>query len=69
MESLHLRADQSTMEKIMSVINKISAGGEEVEILDNLTFDLEKKMILKSLKQEEENDMYEHDEVWSELLK
>ena len=68
MESLHLRADESTMEKIMSVINKISADGEEVEILDNLTFDLEKKMILKSLKQEEENEMYGHDEVWSELL-
>ena len=27
-----------------------------------------KKMILKSLKQEEENEMYGHDEVWSELL-
>ena len=69
MESLHLRADQNTMEKIMSVINKISADGEAVEILDNLTFDLEKKMILKSLKQEEENELYEHDKVWSELLK
>ncbi len=69
MESLHLRADQNTMEKIMSVINKISADGEAVEILDNLTYDLEKKMILESLKQEEENALYEHDEVWSELLK
>ena len=68
-ESLHLRADQDTMEKIMSIINKISEDGEEVEILDNLTFELEKKMILTSLKQEEANEMHEHDEVWSELLR
>ena len=69
MESLHLRADQSTIEKIMGVINKISAEGEEIEIVDNITFDLEEKMILKSLEQEKENDLYEHDEVWTELLK
>ena len=69
MGSLHLRADQSTIEKIMGVINKISAEGEEIEIVDNITFDLEEKMILKSLEQEKDNDLYEHDEVWTELLK
>ena len=36
---------------------------------NNITFDLEQKMILKSLEQEKENDLLEHDEVWSELLK
>jgi len=68
MESLHLRADQNTIEKIMGLINKISSQGEEIEIVDNITFDLEQKMILKSLKQEKEDDLYEHDEVWTELL-
>ena len=69
MESLHLRADQRTIEKIMGVINQISSEGEVIEIVDNITFDLEQKIILKSLKQEKENDLYEHDEVWTELLK
>jgi len=69
MESLHLRADQRTIEKIMGVINQISSEGEVIEIVDNLTFDLEQKMILKSLEQEKENGLYEHDEVWTELLK
>jgi len=48
MESLHLRADQHTIEKIMDVINQISSEGEVIEIVDNLTFDLEQKMILKA---------------------
>jgi hypothetical protein len=26
-------------------------------------------MILKSLKQEKENDLHEHDDVWTKLLK
>ena len=69
MESLHLRADQRTIERIMGVINQISSEGEVIEIVDNLTFDLEQNMILKSLKQEKENDLFEHDEVWTELLK
>jgi len=69
MESLHLRADQNTIEKIMGLINKISSQGEAIEIVDNMTYDLEKKMILKSLNQEKEDDLYEHDEVWTELLK
>ena len=69
MESLHLRADQNTIEKIMGLINKISSQGEVIEIVDNMTYDLEKKMILKSLNQEKEDDLYEHDEVWTELLK
>jgi len=68
-ESLHLRADQRTIEKIMGVINQISSEGKVIEIVDNLTFDLEEKMILKSLKQEKENDLHEHDKVWTELLK
>ena len=69
MESLHLRADHMTIEKIMRVVNQISSEGEAIEIIDNLTFDLEKEMILKSLKQEEKSNLYEHDEVWTELLK
>jgi hypothetical protein len=52
MKSLHLRADQHTIEKILGAINQISFEGEVIEIVDNLTFDLEQKMILKSLKQE-----------------
>jgi hypothetical protein len=69
MKSLHLRADQHTIEKILGAINQISFEGEVIEIVDNLTFDLEQKMILKSLKQEKENDLHEHDDVWTKLLK
>jgi len=69
MKSLHLRADQHTIEKILGAINQISFEGEVIEIVDNFTFDLEQKMILKSLKQEKENDLHEHDDVWIKLLK
>lgn len=69
MKSLHLRADQHTIEKVLGAINQISFEGEVIEIVDNLTFDLEQKMILKSLKQEKENDLHEHDDVWTKLLK
>lgn len=67
MKSLHLRADQHTIEKILGAINQISFEGEVIEIVDNLTFDLEQKMILKSLKQEKENDLHEHDDVWTKV--
>jgi len=69
LETLHLRAEPSTIEKIMAIINQFSSNGEEVEIVDNITFDLERKMILKSLAQEKEDDKFEHEEVWTDLLK
>ncbi len=69
METLHLRAEPSTIEKILTIINQFSSKGEEVEIVDNATFNLEQRMILKSLAQEKENDTFEHEEVWTDLLK
>ncbi len=69
METLHLRAEPSTIEKILTIINQFSSKGEEVEIVDNVTLNLEQRMILKSLAQEKENDTFEHEEVWTDLLK
>ena len=35
METLHLRAEHSTIELLMGVINQISQDGKEIELLDN----------------------------------
>ena len=69
METLHLRAQPSTIEKILDIINQFSSKGEEIEIVDNAIFDFEKRKILKSLEQEREDDTFGHEEVWAKLLK
>ena len=38
METLHVRAEHSTIELLMGVINKISKEGQEIEILDNTVY-------------------------------
>ena len=69
MESLHLRAQPDTINLIMNVVNKASQSGQEVEILDNIVYNKEQKMIFQALLEEKNNEIFNHDEIWSELLK
>ena len=69
MEALHLRAQPDTINLIMNVVNKASQSGQEVEILDNIVYDKEQKMIFQALLDEKNGEIFEHDEIWSELLK
>lgn len=69
MQTLHLRAENSTIEILMDFINNISKNGQEVEILDNTVFKEEQKMIFQALLEEQKNQTIEHDELWNDLLK
>jgi hypothetical protein len=69
MEALHLRAQPDTINLIINVVNKASQSGQEVEILDNIVYDKEQKMIFQALLDEKNGEIFEHDEIWSELLK
>jgi hypothetical protein len=69
MEALHLRAQPDTINLIMNVLNKASQSGQEVEILDNTVYDKEQKMIFQALLDEKNGEIFEHDEIWNELLK
>ena len=68
METLHLRAEHNVIEKILNTINQFSNDGQDIEILDNVTLDIEQKMILKSLTQEHNNQVISHDNMWDKLL-
>jgi hypothetical protein len=67
-KTLHLRADDGVINKIIDMVNQFSHEGREIEILDNITFDTEKKMILKGLLEEKENKVESHENVWNDLL-
>ncbi len=69
METLHVRAEHSTIELLMGVINKISQEGQEVEILDNIVYSQEQKMIFQALIEEQNGQTYEHNALWNDLLK
>jgi len=69
MEALHLRAQPDTINLIMNVLNKASQNGQEFEILDNTVYDKEQKMIFQALLDEKNGEIFEHDEIWNELLK
>ncbi len=45
MQALHLRAEHKTIEAVMSMLHQISQKGEEIEIIDNLTYNKEQMMI------------------------
>jgi len=68
MQTLHLKADHQTIEQIMSVVNKASKDGHDIEVLDNTTFDTEKEMILKGLIEEQQGKVVDHDTLWKKLL-
>ena len=69
MEALHLRARPDTINLIMNVLNKASQNGHKFEILDNIVYEKEQKMIFQALLDEKNGEIFEHDEIWSELLK
>ena len=69
MQTLHLRAENNVIDKIMEIVNQFSQKGENIEVLDSFLFNSEKKMIHKSLLQEKKGETIEHDELWDELLK
>jgi len=52
----------------MNVVNQYSHEGQEIEILDNMTFEIEQNMILKSLAQEQKDQVILHKDIWSKLL-
>ena len=69
MQTLHLRAESDVIDKIMAMINQFSLNGDKIEVLDTLLFNAEKKMVFKSLLQEQRGETIEHDTLWDELLK
>ena len=68
MQTLHLRAESEVLEKIIAMVNQFSLKGDSIEILDNLSFNMEKKMILKGLAQEKKGETISHDDLWDDLL-
>jgi len=68
METLHLRAEHSTIELLMGVINQISQEGKEIELLDNTVYNQEQKMIFKALMEEQNGETFEHNKLWDDLL-
>jgi len=69
MQTLHLRAESEVLEKIIAMVNQFSLKGDSMEILDNLSFNMErKKMILKGLSQEKQGETISHDDLWDELV-
>ena len=68
MQTLHLKADNQTIEQIMSVVNQASKEGHDIEVLDNTTFDMEKETILKGLIEEQQGKVVDHDTLWKKLL-
>ncbi len=69
MQTLHLRAENNTIELLMDFINKMSKSGQEIEILDNTIYKEEQKMIFQALLEEEKNQTVNHNELWNDLLK
>ncbi len=69
MQTIHLRADEQVMEKIIALIDQFAREGKEIEILDNTLHDEEHRMIQKALAQEAGGETQEHEKLWHELLK
>ncbi|SFP89152.1 hypothetical protein [Hydrogenimonas thermophila] len=68
METLHIRAENSTIEMLMSLINDMSKDGKEIEIIDDISYEKEYRMIKTGLQEIKKGEVIEHDELWSELL-
>jgi len=69
MQTLHLRAEESTIKMLLDFANKLSKNGKQVEVLDSLALNQEQAMILRALKEEQEAKVLNHDDLWSDLLK
>jgi len=52
----------------VAMVKQLSLKGDSIKILDKLSFNMEKKMILKGLNQEKKGEIISHDDLWDELL-
>jgi hypothetical protein len=68
MQTLHLRAENDVLEKVIAIVNQFSLKGDKIEILDNHLYAKEKQMILKGLTQENKSETISHETLWDELL-
>jgi len=68
MQTLHLRAEESVIQKIMGLISQFSKNGADVELLDNVMFTAEQRMIEKALNEEKNGSLHKHEDIWKELI-
>lgn len=68
METLHLRADSATLEAIMGVVNQFAQTGQQIEVLDNVSYNQEQAMIFQGLAEVKKGEITAHDDVWHDLL-
>ncbi|MDP3587822.1 MAG: hypothetical protein Q8R58_07215 [Sulfuricurvum sp.] len=68
MQTLHLRAEESVIQKIMGLISQFSKNGAEVELLDNVMFDVEHGMIQKALNEEKQGMLHKHEDIWKDII-
>ena len=68
MNTLHIRAEHKTINRLKNYINEISQNEQNIEVLDNFNFKQEQRIILKGLIQEQKGETLTHSQVWSELM-
>jgi len=68
METLHVRADSTTLEAIMGVINEFAQTGQSIEVLDNVAYNKEQAMIFQGLAEMKNGETVAHDDEWHDLL-
>jgi hypothetical protein len=68
MQTLHVRTNEQVMSKILTFIDSLSRGGDEIEVLDNKIYAYEKKYIDKALTDIRKGNVYTIEEVEKELL-
>ncbi|HEY9018517.1 hypothetical protein [Thiomicrospira sp.] len=68
METLHVRADATTLEAIIGVINQFAQTGQPIEVLDNVAYNQEQAMIFQGLAEMKKGEVVTHDDLWNDLL-
>jgi hypothetical protein len=68
MQTIHVKANERMVARILDFINTLSKEGEEIEILDSKILAFEKYYIDRSLQDIEEGKVYPIEEVEEELL-
>jgi hypothetical protein len=68
MQTIHVKANERMVARILDFINTLSKEGEEIEILDSKILAFEKYYIDRSLQDIEEGKVYPLEEVEEELL-
>lgn len=68
MQTIHVKANERMVARILDFINTLSQEGEEIEILDGKILAFEKYYIDRSLQDIKEGKVYPVEEVEKELL-